>query len=572
MPLSPRSLPRTLLCSALAAAALAALPAAASATPQTLTFTPEADTYVGADAPTATHGGSTAMWVDADPAKQSFVRFNLSGLAGHNVVGAKLRMTQTDSAGLGGRVWAMSSTTWPEALTWNTRPAIDGPLLASYGTVATGFSYSVELGAGAVHDGLVSYGMDSTSGDGSHWATRESTTPPELVVTYDDNPPAIIDGLSQIADASTGSSEPTYFSGNHRAVVTSGGRTLAVYGRHAVGVQLTWRDPAGSWHNTSTGTTNDGLVLSGTGTGDWTASIVAGRDANGAENAWVVWTGMNVGGLRPLAMRRITNLDSPDGPRIGPVVTIDSGTRGAYRGDIALEKGTDGRNRAVVLWSRRATDTTYELVTTWFSDLTSDTPQLTDRKVLETSGSSSHFGSLISTPTGTTVVARVGSGVLGNYTHSLSAPRTSWPAGAAGPGISSKSAPTGVGVANGEVLVAVERDATTHVSNVYRLTAKGTAVTSTVELSGREQPALAGDGTRAWLVAVRSSDRYLVSRAYSPTTGWTSSDRLEVGAEGGGSYAWPNTVRGVDGRLRFVFEGAGTTTNRSSVFAFQRQV
>ncbi len=83
---------------------------------------------------------------------------------------------------------------WSESVSWNTRPAIDGSLLGSFGAVAAGNWYEVEFGAAAVRDGVVSYAIDSTSGDGVRWATRESATPPRLLIDVDD--PA---GLSSMA-------------------------------------------------------------------------------------------------------------------------------------------------------------------------------------------------------------------------------------------------------------------------------------------------------------------------------------------------------------------------------------
>jgi competence protein ComEA len=348
------------------------------------------------------------MNADASPQKQSFIRFRLSGLAGRQVTGARLRLHQVDASPLGGRVLSMSSTAWSESVSWNTRPAIDGALLGSFSAVSAGNWYEVELGPAAVRDGVVSYAIDSTSSDGVRWSTRQSATPPRLLVTVDDPPGAIVDGLSQVAATNAGSSEPTYFAANHRLAVTAGGRLLAVHGRHASGVQLAWRDPAGGWQTRSTGASLDGSVLSGTGTGDWPASIAVTRDATGLQHAWVVWSGTNVGGLRPVQMRRITNLDSADGQHLGPLVSVDPAPRGAYKSDIGFERAPDGEMRGCILYSRRVGDSAYELTAVWFTDLTSETPALTDRATLETSASSAHYGSLVQSAAGLRAVTRAG--------------------------------------------------------------------------------------------------------------------------------------------------------------------
>ncbi len=74
------------------------------------------------------------------------------------------------------------------------------------------------------------------------------------------------------------------------------------------------------------------------------------------------------------------------------------------------------------------------------------------------------------------------------------------------------------------------------------------------------------------MVGVRQSDGLIVSRSYSPSAGWSGSDRVEVGADAGGPLAWPNALRDADGRLRLIAEGPGSPSdiNTSSVWAFQR--
>jgi hypothetical protein len=143
--------------------------------------------------------------------------------------------------------------------------------------------------------------------------------------------------------------------------VTRGGRTLALHGVHSSGVQLAWRDEGGTWQTRSTGDSTGGEVIAGTGTGDWPASLAVTTDASGAQSAWVVWSGPNASALRPVAMRRLSDLDAPGGPRFGPALTVDSAPRGAYKADIAFETGADGVVRGCVLYSRRVGDTQYEL-------------------------------------------------------------------------------------------------------------------------------------------------------------------------------------------------------------------
>ena len=150
---------------------------------ETLKFTPEADTWVDATRPTTSFGTSSQFEVDTSPQSQSFVRFRVAGIAGRQVRAVRLRMYQRDASRTGGRVFSMSSNSWLESMTWNNRPAIDGAQLAEFGAVTAGNWYEVPLAPGAVSaDGLVSFGLDSASSDGSTWGSRTYTNKPELQV------------------------------------------------------------------------------------------------------------------------------------------------------------------------------------------------------------------------------------------------------------------------------------------------------------------------------------------------------------------------------------------------------
>ncbi len=150
---------------------------------ETLKFTPEADTWVDATRPTTSFGTSSQFEVDTSPQSQSYLRFRVAGIAGRQVRAVRLRMFQRDASRTGGRVFSMSSNSWLESMTWNTRPAIDGSQLAEFGAVSAGNWYEVPLAPGAVSaDGLVSLGLDSASSDGSTWGSRTYTNKPELQV------------------------------------------------------------------------------------------------------------------------------------------------------------------------------------------------------------------------------------------------------------------------------------------------------------------------------------------------------------------------------------------------------
>jgi hypothetical protein len=543
----------------------------AAAKIETLSFTPEADTYVSSSSPDSIFGSATSMTVDASPTKQAFLRFDLSGIEGRAVLDARLRLNNRDLSPDGGRVWGISSNSWTEsATTWNTRPTIDGSQLGSFGAVEAGNWYEATLDPSFLTgDGTYSLAMDSANTDGAGYSTREGSTPPELLVDVDMGL-TVHDGLSEVAAPTAGSSDPTNLSTNKRIAVTSGGRTLVVHGRHAQGVQLAWRDRrATGWHRQTTGAVSDGLLLGGTGTGDWPASIALSRDSAGEEHAWVVWGRQSYTYLKPVQMVRLSNLDDPSGPTVGPTIDVDAAPQGGYRPDVAFESIPGGGTRGVVIWGRRSGDTLWELHTAWFTDLDSDTPAIHDDSVLVSDTTYKRWGTLVPTAAGMRAVVKGASGRLRVFAHDASDSLTSWTSGPAGVSAPADD-PAAVALDSGEILAAAETDTTNHVLVVQRFSPSGVPASPELELTGYTQPTLATDGTNAWLVMVRKSDGFVISRQLTAGSGWSTTDRVEIGAEGGGNYASPNAVRRTDGRLRFVVRGPAGAATKSAVLEFQR--
>ena len=538
----------------------------------TLRFTPEADTWIDSSLPTTSYGTSSRLTADNSPVSQSLIRFPVSAVAGRKIVSVKLRLYQVDSSPVGGRVHGITSNSWTESTTWNSRPAIDGPVAASFGAVAAGNWYSLDLGPGFVTgDGPRSLAIESPHNDGSRWASRQSATPPELLVEVEREAGTVTDGLSTIAPAPIGSSEATYYAGNHRTATTAGGRQLALHGRNGTGVQLAWRDPGSAWQTATTGVVPAGQLTSKTGTGNWPASIAVARDASGAEHAWVVWSASSTSTPRGVYMLRLSDLDSPSGPRVGATSTVDAPVMGALKADIGFETVADGSRRGAIVWSRRASDTTWELVTAWFTDLDADVPALVSRNVVYWSSSSGRFGSLVPTALGMRLVARGSGSVLRVFKHDTAAALDSWQSSGGGATVASGGSPAGVALPGGDVLATAD-SATAGTIVVQRFTAANAPVTPELQLTGYKQPSLATDGTRTILVMVRLSDGLIVSRQRSSSGVWTTADRVEIGPEAGGSLSWPNVFRTLDGRLRLIVRGASDGTSGSAVLAYQREL
>jgi len=545
-----------------------AQPAEVPATRALMSFDAAVDAYVDASLPDTSFGDSTSLLVDASPVRQAFLRFDVSGLDGRKVTGARLRMNQRGNSPIGGAVRLVSSTSWSGSVTWNTRPALDGALLGSFGTVSAGGHYEVDLGALPIDDGPLALGIDSASTTAAQWASYEASAsaPPRLILEVESPAGTVTDGLSQMMGSLRGSSDPTYYPANHRMAITGAGRLLAIHGRHASGVQLGWRDPAGNWQSQTKGEAPDGGIITGSGTGDWPASIAIARDSSGSERAWIVAGAASVAASGGVYLRRLSDLDSPDGPTVGPLVLVDAPPGGAFKPDVQFEHAADGTTRGLIVWGR-AGSIGYETVVGSFSDLDSDTPAIEDKLVLESGASANRWGTLVP-DRGMSVVLRSNSRLVA-YHHAADAPPGAWTHGA--PGLAVTVPGGAAALATGELLAAVESGTTEPTVAVQRFSASGHAQDpAELQLGGYSAPSIASDGAEAWLVMVRRSDGYVVSRHYTPASGWSSADRVEIGAEGGGNYGFPNVLRHTDGRLRLMVRGPAGATSRTAVLAFQR--
>ncbi|TMB54684.1 MAG: DNRLRE domain-containing protein, partial [Deltaproteobacteria bacterium] len=157
------------------------------------TFDPIADTYGDEFFPTTKFGASTELDVGSTSPtrKASFLRFAVTGIGSFPIIDTQLQMTvgssSTASGGAGGQVNSLT-TAWSEsATTWNTRPVIDGPVLASNSLpVVQGQHVTFDLGATAVTgDGTYNFALTSSSSDAAKYESRESliaANRPHLVV------------------------------------------------------------------------------------------------------------------------------------------------------------------------------------------------------------------------------------------------------------------------------------------------------------------------------------------------------------------------------------------------------
>jgi hypothetical protein len=172
----------------------AATPTTPTATPQPgaiYTFAPVADAYVSQSSPTTSYATNSQLQAvgGSSSAKQAFLRFNVSGLpAGANIASARLRLVVVNDSTGGGVFSPVTNTSWPESITWNTRPAIGGPALATLGAVALNQAVEVDVAGAIGGNGAFSFAisMPSANTNTVGYASRENSTAanrPRLVIT-----------------------------------------------------------------------------------------------------------------------------------------------------------------------------------------------------------------------------------------------------------------------------------------------------------------------------------------------------------------------------------------------------
>src|SRR5207253_617440 len=145
------------------------------------------DTYVDAALPTTNFNADGHLRADADPVRISYLRFTVAGLNRRPVVQARVQLQANSTlADSGGTIHRITDDAWDEAtLTYDARPAVDGPALSTLGPVATGDIVEFDLGTAITADGTYSFAIDSASPDGVSYKSAASLVgqKPILLVT-----------------------------------------------------------------------------------------------------------------------------------------------------------------------------------------------------------------------------------------------------------------------------------------------------------------------------------------------------------------------------------------------------
>ncbi|WP_248763456.1 Ig-like domain-containing protein [Pseudarthrobacter sp. SSS035] len=165
---------------------------AGGGTPETVTLTATADSYVSSAAPGTNNGTSTLLGVDNSPAEVTYLKFDLSAYAGRTIQSATLQLRSAGSGSTGTQnIKLVADDNWTETgITYSgtpIRPTL-GTSIGTLGPTTTNTTYNIPLTVSGLTGELgqqLSLGMDTSSGDGLDLNSKEagSTLAPKLVLT-----------------------------------------------------------------------------------------------------------------------------------------------------------------------------------------------------------------------------------------------------------------------------------------------------------------------------------------------------------------------------------------------------
>jgi PKD repeat protein len=148
--------------------------------PSPLTVTALADAYTRSKYPTRNYGADSSLRIRAgSEIYRSHLMFTVPSLTGPAAV--KLRLHVTTSSPDGGTVHPIASSWTEKGLTWDNAPALGDAVGRVGATGPTGGTVEVDLGT-IPSAGTYSWTLVSSSSNSAIYASRETATPPQLIV------------------------------------------------------------------------------------------------------------------------------------------------------------------------------------------------------------------------------------------------------------------------------------------------------------------------------------------------------------------------------------------------------
>jgi chitodextrinase len=151
---------------------------------QSVTFTPEADTYVSQESPNTNYGSATILRADASPDVHSYLRFKVEGLHGKSITKARLMLLANSSSPQGLTALTVADNNWGELTTnFSNAPSMGNKLTSSEVTV-TGEWITLDVTPYITGEGTFSFGITTLNSTAISFASRESASAnsPQLII------------------------------------------------------------------------------------------------------------------------------------------------------------------------------------------------------------------------------------------------------------------------------------------------------------------------------------------------------------------------------------------------------
>jgi hypothetical protein len=148
---------------------------------ETLKFTAHEDTWVDANRPNTNLGNGKKVQVRVDE-RRAFLKFQVTGLVGREVLSAKLRLWVANASNDSGTAYVVDHSLWDHgSLTWSNQPAL-GVQLSTVGPASSGTRVEFDVSAEIDSGGTYSFGISDGSSDIVKYWSSDSAKDPELVV------------------------------------------------------------------------------------------------------------------------------------------------------------------------------------------------------------------------------------------------------------------------------------------------------------------------------------------------------------------------------------------------------
>ncbi|MEE8572697.1 MAG: PKD domain-containing protein, partial [Gemmatimonadota bacterium] len=151
------------------------------------TFVAVADARVRSSSPDNNYGSSDYLRLrdggaPSETTYESYLRFDLSALAGQATSSATLRLFATDGSPDPGSVYAVTGN-WSEAsITWSNAPGLSGLPIASSGEAFNNTWVEFDVSSLVTGTGIYDLGLTNDSSNSVYFSSREGLDPPQLVV------------------------------------------------------------------------------------------------------------------------------------------------------------------------------------------------------------------------------------------------------------------------------------------------------------------------------------------------------------------------------------------------------